>query len=263
MKRQRIFFLLASALLAVWSGCVPAAPVSPGTPAARPAAAPAALAADAAAGSSAGGEPTEEPARYVALTFDDGPRSDTTGRLLDGLRARGASATFFLVGEQIAANRALVERMQAEGHQVGNHSWSHAKLQGASRAAVEAEIGRTDAAIRAILGEGSYWVRPPYGLLDDSQRAWFSVPLVHWSVDPEDWKLRNTARDAAAVLADTGPGDIILMHDAVPASVDAALQVVDTLQAQGYTFVTVEELLALEHVEPQPGVLYHRADWTE
>ena len=63
--------------------------------------------------------------RYIALTFDDGPRADTTGRLLDGLRERGASATFFLVGEQIRGNEDLVRRMQAEGHQIGNHTWSH------------------------------------------------------------------------------------------------------------------------------------------
>ena len=199
--------------------------------------------------------PTEEP-KYVALTFDDGPRSDTTTRLLDGLLTRGASATFFLVGEQIAGNEDLVRRMRGEGHQVGNHSWSHMMLKGQSNAVVDREIGKTDALLKEVLGDGTYWVRPPYGLLNESQKKRFTVPLFHWSVDPEDWKLRDTAKDVQAVLKKVQPGDIILMHDSVPETVDAALEIVDTLQAQGYTFATVEELLRLYDVTPEPGVFY-------
>ena len=75
--------------------------------------------------------------KYVALTFDDGPRQGTTDRLLDGLRERGASATFFLVGEQAERYPELVRRMKAEGHQVGNHTWSHVRLEGASAAVIQ------------------------------------------------------------------------------------------------------------------------------
>lgn len=74
--------------------------------------------------------------RYVALTFDDGPKRETTARLLDGLRERGASATFFLIGRQIPDQRDLVERMKAEGHQVGNHTWNHIRLATTSDPAV-------------------------------------------------------------------------------------------------------------------------------
>ena len=197
--------------------------------------------------------------KYVALTFDDGPRASTTGRLLDGLRERGVSATFFLIGQQIAGNEDLVRRMGAEGHQVGNHTWNHIKLQGTAQAVLDGEITETDGAIREILGDGIYWVRPPYGLLDERQCRLFAVPLVHWSVDPEDWKLLNTQKVTAAVLKAVQPGDIILLHDFYPTSVDAAFQIVDTLAAQGYTFVTVEELLALYGVEPQAGAFYTSA----
>ena len=202
--------------------------------------------------------PVELPAesRFVALTFDDGPRRDTTARLLDGLRERGASATFFLVGQQIAGNEDLLRRMRDEGHQVGNHSWSHADLKSESDGGFQQEVGRTDALLRETLGEGDYWLRPPYGFLTVHQRQLLTVPAVKWSVDPEDWKLRNTEKDVAAVLRGVQPGDIILMHDTIPATVDAALRIVDALQAEGYTFVTVEELLALSGVEVQPGVFY-------
>lgn len=194
--------------------------------------------------------------KYVALTFDDGPRANTTGRLLDGLRERGASATFFLIGRQIAGNENLVRRMRDEGHQVGNHTWDHVTLQGKPAAMVKEEICRTDDAIRNVLGDGSYWVRPPYGLLNENQRCCFSTPLAHWSVDPEDWKLKNAQKVTAAVLKKVQPGDIVLLHDFYTTSVDATLQIVDTLEAEGYEFVTVEELLALYGVTPQAGVFY-------
>lgn len=238
VKAQRTIYLLLSAVLLTWCGARPAAEQLP---------------------AGGGAEIPAEVPKYVALTFDDGPRWDTTPRLLDGLRERGASATFFLVGEQIQANAEVVQRMQREGHQVGNHTWSHADLRGASDDVVGREIGKTDALLQELLGEGTYWVRPPYGLLNQRQRQLFSVPLVHWTVDPEDWKLRNTEADVKAVLEAVKPGDIVLMHDSVPATVDAALEIVDTLQQQGYVFVTVEELLRLNDVTPQPGVMYRSA----
>lgn len=197
--------------------------------------------------------------KYVALTFDDGPRANTTGRLLDGLRERGASATFFLVGEQIKGNEALLRRMKAEGHQIGNHSWDHMKLQGVCASTVKKEVGDTDVAIRSLLGEGTYWVRPPYGLLNQNQRACFSTPLIRWSVDPEDWKIKNTQRVVSSVLKKVKPGDIILLHDFYPTSVDAAFQIIDTLEEQGYEFVTVKELLALYGVEIEAGRIYNKA----
>jgi peptidoglycan/xylan/chitin deacetylase (PgdA/CDA1 family) len=184
--------------------------------------------------------------KYVALTFDDGPRRDTTGRLLDGLLQRGASATFFVVGEQIEANRDLVERMRTEGHQVGNHTWSHVRLQGADSQRALQEVQQTEEALEALLGGSGYWLRPPYGFIDGSEQVQITVPMVKWSVDPRDWESRNTGQVTQAVL----------LHDIYDTSVDAALAVVDALEEEGYLFVTVEELLALNGVEPQPGVLY-------
>lgn len=194
--------------------------------------------------------------RYVALTFDDGPQPETTARLLDGLRQRGASATFFLVGERAAAYPELVRRMKAEGHQVGSHTWSHVRLQGASAQTLLDETGRAQRVLTQILGEGSYWLRPPYGLLDEQERALVEVPLIKWSVDPRDWESRDTAKVVEAVMGAVKENSIVLLHDIYPTSVEAALQIVDALTPQGYRFVTVEELLALNGVEPQPGVLY-------
>ena len=199
----------------------------------------------------------EEPS-YVALTFDDGPRRGTTDRLLDGLRQRGASATFFLIGSGIAGKEDLVKRMEAEGHQVGNHTWSHVRLQGADPATISKELQATDTLLKDLLGEGSYWLRPPYGLMSPGTEQAIPVPMVKWSVDPRDWESRNTEQVVRSVLSSVKPNSIILLHDIYETSVEAALQIVDTLQQEGYQFVTVRELLAINGVTPEPGVLYSR-----
>ncbi len=197
--------------------------------------------------------------KFVALTFDDGPRANTTGRLLDGLRERGASATFFLVGSKISGNEKLVRRMRDEGHQIGNHSWDHKELKDVPAAVLGGEIDSTDELLRTVCGDGDYWIRPPYGLLDKGGRGSVSTPLVHWSVDPEDWKLRNADKVTAHVLDHVQPGDIILLHDTYSTSVDAAFKIIDALEEQGYEFVTVKELLALYGVVPQEGKFYTSA----
>lgn len=204
----------------------------------------------------ASAEIADQEPKYVALTFDDGPRADTTGRLLDGLRERDAKATFFLIGRQIAGNEDLVLRMKAEGHQVGNHTWNHVRIQSAAYATVEQEVGRTEQALCSLLGNDTYWLRPPYGGLDKKQRSWFCVPLIKWSVDPQDWKLKNSEKVRTAVEKVVQPGDIILLHDFYATSVDAALEIVDDLQAQGYQFVTLEKLFSIYGVCPECGVLY-------
>lgn len=197
-----------------------------------------------------------EEEKYIALTFDDGPRRGTTDCLLDGLKERGASATFFLVGEEIAANQDLVKRMQAEGHQIGNHTWSHVRLADAAPDKVAEEIGKTEVTLENLLGESGYWLRPPYGFITEGTETQIGVPMVKWSVDPRDWESRDTEKVVAAVLRDAKPNSIILLHDIYPTSVEAALQIVDALQKEGYWFVTVKELLALNGITPQAGTMY-------
>lgn len=198
--------------------------------------------------------------KLIAITFDDGPRRNTTERLLDGLQERGASATFFLIGKQIEGNEDLVRRMQAEGHQVGSHTWNHVRLQGVSRETLQREVGRTEETLEALLGGGPYWLRPPYGAVDAADRELLQVPMIKWSIDPRDWEKLNTAQVKAAVLENAAPNQIILLHDIYDTSVDAALEIVDTLQGEGYRFVTVQELLEANGIQPEAGVLYCSGD---
>jgi len=198
--------------------------------------------------------------RSVALTFDDGPRRGTTDRLLDGLRERDAQATFFLVGEQLDGNEDLVLRMVREGHQVGNHTWSHKGLLEGDETAFLTEIRQVETALGELLGDGHYWLRPPYGQITAERMQQVETPLVKWSVDPRDWESRNADQVVEAVLEEVRPGSIILLHDIYPSSVEAALRLVDALEAQGYEFVTVEELLRAGGIRPRAGVMYRAAE---
>lgn len=194
----------------------------------------------------------------VALTFDDGPRSSTTGPLLDGLALREVPATFFLVGSRIPGNEDLVRRMAAEGHQIGIHTYDHVKLKGLSQQDFDLQVGKTRSLITSLVGEGNYWLRPPYGLLDKNAESWCGGPVILWSVDPEDWKDDDIDRVVAAVVEHASDGDIILLHDLFPSSAQAALRIVDTLLARGCCFVTVEQLMAERGVTPEAGVRYRK-----
>ena len=194
----------------------------------------------------------------VALTFDDGPREATTGPLLDGLALREVPATFFLVGSRIPGNEDLVRRMAAEGHQIGIHTYDHVELKGLSRGAFDLQVGRTRALLTGLLGEGNYWLRPPYGLIDRQAEGWCGGPIILWSVDPEDWKDDNIDRIVSAIVDRARDGDIILMHDLFPSSEQAALRVVDALLAKGFCFVTVEQLMAERGVAPEVGREYRK-----
>ena len=181
--------------------------------------------------------------KCIALTFDDGPDRECTGALLDGLKERNVQATFFLMGQSIEGNEDLVRRMKEEGHLIGNHSFSHVQLTKAGADAVCQAVDRTSRIIQGITGERPQYMRPPYGDWNEELECRVGMTTVLWSVDSLDWKLRNTSRIVKRVLKDAEDGDIILMHDIFPTSVEAALEIVDTLTKQGYTFVTVDELL--------------------
>lgn len=186
------------------------------------------------------GRPSE---KMVALTFDDGPHELCTPKLLDGLKERGVHVTFFLMGENIAGNEALVRRMKEEGHLIGNHSYRHIQLTKAGEDAVCESIEHTEKIISDITGSRPQYLRPPYGDWNEELECRLDLTTVFWTVDSLDWQLQNTSKIVSRVLKRTGNSDIILMHDIFPTSVDSALQIVDALQAEGYTFVTVDELM--------------------
>ncbi len=181
--------------------------------------------------------------RRVALTFDDGPHPVCTKELLDGLKERGVKATFFVIGENIPGNEDLIRRMDEEGHLIGNHTYDHVKISDMSKADACRQIERTSALIRELIGKDTEFVRPPFGEWNKELECSFVMIPVLWDVDPKDWTTGNVSDVVRRVLEDTENGDIILLHDCYSSSVQAALQIVDELQGQGYEFVTVDQLI--------------------
>ncbi len=187
--------------------------------------------------------PEEEKPR-IALTFDDGPSTKYTPVLLDGLKERDVRATFFVIGANIEKddNAALIRRMKAEGHVIGNHTYHHVDLSKMDVLQAQEEIMMTDQLIEEITGEEPFLVRPPFGAFPKEAEEEGKL-YVKWTVDSEDWVLQNTEAAVRKVVTDTEENDIILMQDCYGTSVEAALQIVDILQERGYEFVTVDELL--------------------
>lgn len=198
--------------------------------------------------------------KIVALTFDDGP-GPYTARLLDELDKRGIRATFFVVGYQVDNYPELIQRMEAEGHVVGNHSNGHKNLTRLSAAGIKSEMDACATKIEKLLGHKPEVMRCPGGncnsrVLTYAKNA--GVPITHWSVDTRDWESRNVDAILNTVFGggSVKDGSIILMHDIYETSVDAAIQMVDRLQQEGYTFVTMPELIYTQHKAIEAGKLY-------
>ena len=195
-------------------------------------------------------------APVIALTFDDGPRRSTTTQLLDGLAERGVKATFFLIGEQVPGNEDLVERMDAEGHQIGIHTYQHVRLTELNTADFASQVDRTAALLRQLVDREGFALRPPYGMVDNGVKKRAGTPIILWSIDPEDWNDKNTERIVEHVVSRASDGDIILLHDIYSSSVEAALKIVDALHEKGFLFATVDELALQHHVALTAGEVY-------
>lgn len=195
--------------------------------------------------------------KYVALTFDDGPSGKYTERLLDGLELRGARCTFFLCGYRMEQYPELTQRIFDEGHEIGFHGFSHDSMRNMSRRTIGQELIDS----RNLLPEDCepVFFRPPGGFVTDGVRQVAEarqLALLSWSVDPKDWATKSVASIEQAVLKNVKDGDIILLHDMTITSVQAALDLVDVLQKEGYRFVTVSELVQLRQMRIRPGEIY-------
>ncbi len=181
--------------------------------------------------------------KVVALTFDDGPNPATTNQALDTLSKYGIKATFFVLGKNISGNEEILKRMKADGHVIGNHSWSHPVLSKLSLDEAKKQITDTEDALTKVLGSSSKLMRPPYGAITDDIRNSLDLSFIMWDVDSLDWKSKNEASILTEIQRQVRNGSIILMHDIHAETVNALPKIIDYLKEQGYHFVTVPKML--------------------
>lgn len=208
---------------------------------------------------------------YIALTFDDGPTgaidgypNGLTAYLLDGLKERGAHATFFMVGDRVNMFSSTLPRLVSEGHELGNHTMTHPMqhLTGLKKDGIQKEITSATSTITEKAGQPPTVLRPVGGGVNSDVKAVakdLGLPIINWNVDTQDWKNRNkqSVHDAIVNAAD---GSVVLMHDLYPTSVEGALSAIDDLQKRTdktYAFVTVSELAAVKGITLEPGVVYN------
>lgn len=200
----------------------------------------------------------------LALTFDDGPSAHTV-RLLDIFEKYGGKGTFFVIGNTLDNRKDTLKRIAAEGHEIGNHSWSHRQFTNISLEEVKDQIMMTRAKIYDITGVDYTLVRPPYGACNDEIRALgktLDVSFVNWSVDTLDWKTKNSDAVYKEIMKDACDGAIILCHDLHKTTVDAMEKVIPDLIEKGYQLVTVTELLTADGNEISAGKMYYKQSET-
>lgn len=186
----------------------------------------------------------------IALTFDDGPVPGVTERILDALRTHGLHATFFMIGEKVAAAPELATRVLQEGHELGHHTYTHRKLTELSDAEVEAELEKTDAIFQKIFGHRAEWFRPPFGALRQDQAARVrkhGMKVAMWSVDSEDWRGGAGSEVTERILTHLHPGAILLCHDVPVTAGSIEITLARLLELKRYQFGTLAN-----HVQSSP-----------
>jgi peptidoglycan/xylan/chitin deacetylase (PgdA/CDA1 family) len=198
----------------------------------------------------------------IAMTFDDGPHATLTPKLLDLLAERHIKVTFFVLGECVEQNPDVLRRAAREGHEIGNHSWSHPQLNKMSDEAVRTQLRRTDDLIKSVTGKRPTLFRPPYGAITPRQKKWihdeFGYEIILWDVDPLDWREPGPATVCNRILKETRPGSIVLSHDIHRGTIEAMPATLEQLAAKHFKFVTVPELIAMAKPEPPKGAGPHK-----
>ena len=200
---------------------------------------------------------SDDIAPAVALGFDDGP-SPVTLEILDILKQYGVHASFFVLGRKVEANADIIRRIVAEGHDIGNHSWSHPHLSEISLEEALKQMHDCDVALEKVLGYKPTLARPPYG----STRDDLGYPMIVWNLDPKDWRDRDPELVAHRILTEVTPGALGILHDVYPTTTQAVELFLPKLLEMNYKVLTVTELFEYYGQTPQINRSYYHVDIT-
>ncbi len=193
----------------------------------------------------------------VALTYDDGPLTGVTDRIVKTLKNNGARATFFVVGNRVNTYKDCVKSAYNAGNEIANHSYNHYILTNYDAKTIKSQIDKTNSAVKNITGEAPTLVRAPGGSINSSVKTNVKYPLIQWSVDTLDWKSRNKNAVVSTVKGNVKDGSIILMHDLYGSTADATEVLVPWLKSKGYQMVTVTEMMQIRGYDLKGGAVYY------
>jgi len=188
--------------------------------------------------------------KEIAITFDDGPDRKVTPAVLDMLKSHHAKASFFCIGKNLEGNEDIISRIVAEGHTLGNHSWSHGFFFDFYRDwRVEAELIRTSEALKKLSGREVKLFRPPFGVTNPVIARVvkkLKMPVIGWSIRSMDTTIRDPAHLFKRVAGSLKPGDIVLFHDSHPRILPVLEKFLDHAVKNGYDMVSLEDILSKE-----------------
>lgn len=197
--------------------------------------------------------------KAVALTFDDGPSTVNTPKILDILEKYNAHATFFVLGNRASAGAEVLKRELALNCEIANHSWDHESLSSMNMKGVNKEYDKTANLVKKLTGAEVTLLRPPYGAISDLMRQKLKHPMIFWSIDTLDWKSLNAKKVFRTVKKEVSDGDIILMHDIHAPTAEAVEKIVPWLLKNDYDLLTVSELMERKGIRMKNGTVYARA----
>ncbi|MEQ1751295.1 MAG: polysaccharide deacetylase family protein [Prosthecobacter sp.] len=199
----------------------------------------------------------------LAMTFDDGPHPSLTPKLLDILKERNIKCTFFVIGKNAKMYPKIIQRILAEGHEIGNHTWTHCSLTSRSDAQIRSELQQSEDALVAVANYRPHLIRPPYGAINTRVKQMmfseFGYSTIMWSVDPQDWRRPGVSVVTSRLVNGARPGSIMLAHDIHPPTIQAMPSMFDQLLAKGFQFVTVSQLMNMEKANMPVGVVIRPA----
>lgn len=195
----------------------------------------------------------------VSLTFDDGPHSIYTDRILNTLADNDAKGTFFILGSRINEHIPQLSRIIDEGCEIGNHTWGHLDMTLLDSASAKRQIMSVYNSINGIFSAKPVLLRPPYGFCAGYAGLQQDFPIICWSVDTLDWARTDPVQIADEVLSSVRDGDIILMHDIYPSTAEAVEIIVPALVSKGFELVTVSELFEKKGIPLGGGKVYYSA----
>jgi len=181
----------------------------------------------------------------IALTFDDGPNQLYTPQVLDILNQYQAYGSFFIIGNRISAHPEIVRRTYREGHDIGNHTWSHPMIDKLTPEQINNEYVSTQEAIARAGIPASIMFRPPYGIHTEASRSTIPTPQMLWNVDPRDWNEKSVDSLVQHVLQESHPGSVVVMHDTSTVTTEALKRIIPELQ-KNYKLVTLSDMFDLE-----------------